>query len=291
MLAERFEAQRSHLRAVAYRMLGSLGDAEDAVQEAWLRLSRADPGDIANLPGWLTTVVGRVCLDMLRARRARREAPSDLHLQEITEQAHGGNGPEQEAVLADSVGRALLVVLDTLRPAERVAFVLHDVFAVAFDEIAPILGRSPQAVKKLASRARRRVQVGADDAARDLSGHHRLVEAFLAAVRAGDMDALLAVLAPDLVRHVDPVLLPAGVPARLRGARTVVEEARTLSEPARDAEPALVNGVLGAVVFRSGQLRLALTFRIEAEKITEFEVIADPERLAQLAVTVLDTRR
>jgi len=293
-LTERFEDMRGHLRTVAYRMLGSLGEAEDAVQETWLRLRRSDTRDVDNLAGWLTTVTARVCLDMLRSRRSRREDAMGVRPPEALDRSRARTDPEQEAVLADSVGRALLVVLETLTPAERVAFVLHDVFAVPFDEIAPILERSTDAAKKLASRARKKVHVGAAENGTekhdvDLTRHRRVVNAFLAAIRAGDMDALLAVLAPDVVRRVDPVLLPAGRAASVvRGARAVVEDARTLSGPGRQAELVLVNGAPGAVVAHAGHLTLALTFIIEDEKITEFEVIGDPARLAGLTVAVFD---
>jgi len=286
-LAQRFETHRAHLRAVAYRMLGSPAEAEDAVQEAWLRLSRSDTGGVHNLAGWLTTVVARVCLDMLRSRRSRREDTIGLELPEPLGNGEGGIDPVDEAVLADSVGRALLVVLETLAPAERIAFVLHDTFAVPFDEIAPILARSPAAAKKLASRARRRVHGPAEVPDADLARHRRVVDAFLAAVRGGDMDALLAVLDPDVVRRTDPVVLPPGAATEVRGAHHVLREAPAFSRHARLAEPALVNGALGALVAPGGQLILVLTFTVKDDRITEFEVIAEPGRLRRLDLAVL----
>ncbi|PXY33203.1 RNA polymerase subunit sigma-70 [Prauserella sp. PE36] len=282
-LAELFEGRRDYLWAVAYRILGSATDAEDAVQETWLRLQRADLGEVGNLPGWLTTVVTRICLDLLRSPRRRRETPADP---ELPDRPGDAADPAREAVLADSVSRALFRVLETLSPAERVALVLHDVFAVPFAEIAPILDRTPQATKRLASRARARVAGGAgEEPVADLAGHRRLVDAFLAAIRAGDTEALLAVLAPDVVRRVDPALLRDGVPAEVRGSATVVAEARTMSAPARTARPALVDGSPGAVVVRDGHVRLALTFRIVGDLIAEFAVIGDPSRLSRLTVT------
>jgi RNA polymerase sigma factor (sigma-70 family) len=284
-LLERFEDARGHLRGVAFRMLGSLDEADDAVQETWLRLRRSDTRDVDNLTGWLTTVTARVCLDVLRSRRSRREDAVGVRPPEPFDRSGAGSGPEQEAVLADSVGRAVLVVLETLTPAERVAFVLHDVFAVPYAEIAPILERSPDAAKKLGGRARIKVHVGAGEADVDVTRHRRVVDAFLAAIRAGDMDALLAVLAPDVVRRVDPVLLPAGgAAAVVRGARAVVEDARRLSAPGQEAELVLVDGAPGAVVVHDGRLTLALTFIIQDDRITEFEVIGDPARLAGLTV-------
>jgi len=286
-LARRFETHRAHLRAVAYRMLGSAAEAEDAVQEAWLRLSRSDTRGVDNLAGWLTTVVARVCLDMLRSGRSRREETIGLELPEPLGNGAGGIDPVDEAVLADSVGRALLVVLETLAPAERIAFVLHDTFAVPFDEIAAILARSPAAAKKLASRARRRVHGRAEVPDADLARHRRVVDAFLAAVRGGDMDALLAVLDPDVVRRTDPVVLPPGAATEVRGPHHVLREAPAFSRHARLAEPALVNGALGALVAPRGQLVLVLTFTVRDDRITEFEVIADPGRLRRLDLAVL----
>ncbi len=286
-LAERFEAQRALLRAVAHRMLGSLDEAEDAVQETWLRLCRVDAGEVDNLTGWLRTVVTRICLDMLRTRRSRRE---DLAEQEVLDQAAGsaqGRPPEDEALLADSVSRALLVVLETLDPVERIAFVLHDMFAVPFSEIAPVLERTPGATKKIASRARHKVRGTPVVPAAELARQHQVVSAFLAAARAGDLTAVLAVLAPDVVRRADPVAVPPGGPAEVRGARAVAEGTTALAHRSRLAEPALVNGMVGAVVAPRGRLLFALTFTIEDDRITAYDVIADPARLRRLDLAVL----
>jgi RNA polymerase sigma-70 factor, ECF subfamily len=293
-LAPRFEAHRSHLRGVAYRMLGSLSEAEDAVQEAWLRYSRTDTSGVENLAGWLTRVVARVCLDMLRSRSSRREQP--LGPQDPAGDGGagggsgggGGSGPEDEAVLAESVGLALLVVLDRLSPAERVAFVLHDLFAVPFDEIAPIVERTPVTTKKLASRARHRVRGPATAPDADLTRHRHVVDAFLAASRDGDIEGLLAVLAPDVVRRADRVAIPAGVPTELRGARSVAEETRTNAARARFARPVLIDGAVGAVVAPRGHLVAALVLTIEDGRIASYEVVADPARLARLDLAVLD---
>ncbi|MGW7640473.1 sigma-70 family RNA polymerase sigma factor [Streptomyces decoyicus] len=287
-LAERFETHRSHLRAVAYRMLGSLSDADDAVQEAWLRLSRVDSNAVENLAGWLTTVVSRLCLDMLRSRTSRREEPVGQHVPDAVQDAGDGSGPEPEALLVDSVGRALLVVLDTLAPAERVAFVLHDMFAVPFDRIAPLVERSPVTTKKLASRARHKVQGTPAVPAADLARQRKVVDAFLAASRGGDLDALLAVLAPDVVRRADPAALPPGAATEVRGAHSVAEGTLVFGRRSRFAAPALVNGTVGIVVAPRGRLLLALTLTVEGEKVTEYEVIADPARLRQLDLAVLD---
>ena len=268
-LAARFEAQRAHLHGVAHRMLGSPAEADDAVQEAWLRLSRAEGVD--NLAAWLRTVVSRVCLDMLRARKNRREDPTGQ-----PPDLADPNTPEHDAVLVDSVGRALLVVLDTLGPAERVAFVLHDLFAVPFDQIALTLERSPAAAKKLASRARSRVRGTPEVPAPDLARDRHVVDAFLAAARGGDIDALLAVLAPDVVRRVAP---DTGLPVEVRGARAVAEETTVFGRRARFAEAALVNGQVGAVVAPHGRLLLALAITVEGDRVTSYEVITDPERL------------
>ena len=290
-LAERFEEQRGHLRAVAYRMLGSLSEADDAVQEAWLRLSGADTSNVENLGGWLTTVVGRVCLDMLRSRTSRREEPLDAHLPErIVSRADGGD-PEQEALLADSVGLALLVVLETLAPAERLAFVLHDMFAVPFEEIAPIVDRSPTAARQLASRARRRVhgmggREGESVAPRsELTRQREVVDAFLAAARGGDFDALLAVLDPDVVLRSDRAAQRPGVPAEVRGAAIVAEQA--VRGGARAARPVLVNGAVGVIVAPRGRLLIVLDFTIRDGKIVAIDAIADPERLRQLDLAML----
>lgn len=283
-LAEWFETQRARLRAVAYRMLGSLSDADDAVQEAWLRLSRTDVSGVENLAAWLTTVVSRVCLDMLRSRTSQRE---DLVGQQLPDQSRGiggGDDPEHEAVLADSVGRALLVVLNTLAPAERIAFVLHDMFAVPFVQIAEIVERSPVTTKKLASRARHKVRGGAIVPGSELARQRRVIEAFLAASRSGDMAAILAVLAPDVVvRRTDL----SGVATVVRGARAVAEGVQVFGRRARFAEPALVNGAVGVVVAPGGRLLVALTFTIEGDKIAEYEVITDSARLLRLGLAVL----
>ncbi|MFI0369744.1 sigma-70 family RNA polymerase sigma factor [Actinomadura sp. 1N219] len=283
-LAERFEAHRGRLRAVAYRMLGSAAEADDAVQEAWLRLSRTDPAGIDNLEAWLRTVVSRLCLDMLRARTARREEPYGW---QPPVQAGDGD-PEREAELLDQVGRAMLVVLDTLGPNERVAFVLHDVFAVPFEEIAAIVGRTPAAAKKLASRARRRVRGAAAVPAAELARQRRVVEAFLAAARGGDLDALLAVLAPDVVRRADAAVLPPGRDPVVRGADAVAREIELFGRRARHAEPALVDGRAGAVVAPHGRLLLAMAITVRDGRVAEYELIADPGRLRRLDLAVLD---
>ncbi|MFH9249304.1 sigma-70 family RNA polymerase sigma factor [Streptomyces lydicus] len=287
-LAARFEAQRSRLRAAAYRMLGSPTEAEDAVQETWLRLARTDDARVDNLPAWLTTVVSRVCLDMLRARTARREELTGQELPERAPDAAEGSDPEHEAFLVDAVGRALLVVLDTLAPAERVAFVLHDLFAVPFDRIAPIVERTPVTTKKLASRARHKVRGTPAVPAAELTRQRRVVEAFLAAARGGDLGELLAVLAPDVVRRVDPAALRAGGAAELRGARAVAEETVLLARNARFAAPALVDGTVGLVVAPHGRLLFALTVTTEDGRVTAYDVIADPARLRGLDLAVLD---
>ncbi|MEV0479558.1 sigma-70 family RNA polymerase sigma factor [Streptomyces sp. NPDC050508] len=284
-LAERFEERRGQLRAVAHRMLGSTVEADDAVQEAWLRLSRSGGDDIGNLAAWLTTVVSRICLDMLRTRASRREDPYGDELPE----ASTGDLPEDEAVLADSVGLALLVVLDTLGPAERVAFVLHDLFSVPFDRIATILDRSRPAAKKLASRARHRVRGTPTVPRAELDRHREVVEAFLTAARGGDLDALLDVLAPDVVRRADPTALPPGVPTELRGARAVAEGTALLRHRTRFAALALVDGDAGIVVAPGGRLLLALRVTVEGERVAAYEVIAGRERLRGLGVAVLGT--
>jgi RNA polymerase sigma factor (sigma-70 family) len=287
-LAERFQANRTHLRAVAYRMLGSLSEADDAVQEAWLRLSRADASGVENLGGWLTTVVARVCLDMLRSRESRREEPLGVRLPEPIVSREDGIDPEQEALLADSVGLALLVVLDTLAPAERLAFVLHDLFAMPFDEIAPIVGRSPAAVRQLASRARRRVQGAATVPDADLARQREVVDAFLAAARGGDFDALLAVLDPDVVVRSDLGAVPPGASRVVRGAPAVAEQALTFARLSPFAQPALVNGAAGLVVARHGRPFSVMGFTITGGKIVEIDILVDPERLHQLDLAVLD---
>ena len=287
-LTEQFEAQRPHLRAVAYRMLGSLSEADDAVQEAWLRLSRSDTSDVENLGGWLTVVVARVCLDMLRSRKARREDSLRAHMLEPNVSRQDEISPEQEALLADSVGLALLVVLDTLAPAERLAFVLHDMFAVPFEEIAPIVGRSPTAARQLASRARRRVH-GTDKVPdSDLVRQREVVNAFLAASRRGDFDALLAVLDPDVVVRADHAAVPPDESREIRGARAVAKQALIFSRHARFAQLALVNGTVGIVVAPRGQLLTVMIFTIRREKIVKIAVLADLARLRQLNLAILD---
>jgi RNA polymerase sigma factor (sigma-70 family) len=282
-LAGRFEASRPRLRAVAYRMLGSLAEAEDAVQEAWIRVAAGYTQDVANLDGWLTTVVARICLDMLRARKSRREEPLDPG----QAAASAAAGPEQEAELADSVGYALLVVLDMLAPAERVAFVLHDMFGLPFDEIGTVTGRSPAAARQLASRARRRVQGtpplpdGRRKAAREVAA------AFLAASRGGDLEALLAVLDPDVVLHADAASVPPGMTDTLVGAATVGRGAVLASRRARYSGIALIDGSPGIVMAPQGRLALVLVFTIPDDKITRIEIISDPDHLARMDLAVL----
>ena len=285
-LAERFEEHRTHLRAVAYRMLGSVSEVDDAVQEAWLRLSRADATGIDNLGGWLTTVVARVCLDMLRSRQSRREEPFTPDAPEPIAAGTRGSNPEQEALLADSVGLALLVVLDRLTPAERLAFVLHDMFAVPFAGIGPIVGRSAEAARQLASRARRRVRGGAAPHP-DLVRQREVVEAFIAALRAGDFEGLLAVLDPDLVVRAD-MPVPSGAPTEIRGAAVWAKGAVAYGHLARLTQPALVDGAIGVVVAPQGRLVRALRFTIANAKITEIEVIGNPARLGELDVSIVD---
>jgi RNA polymerase sigma factor (sigma-70 family) len=285
-LPERFEEHRAHLRAVAYRMLGSPSEAEDAVQEAWLRLSRSGAGEVENIGGWLTTVVGRVCLDMLRSRTSRREEPLGEHVAGRRAESRLGTDPEQEAVMADAVGPALLVVLESLTPAERLAFVLHDMFAIPFEEIAPTVGRSPAATRQLASRARRRVRGAADrvpDA--DLARQRAVVDAFLAASRRGDFDALLALLDPEVVLRADRAAIRLGASKEVRGAAAVAE---SLSGRARAARPALVGGSVGLVWAPGGRPRVAFEFTIEDAKIAQIALVADPDRLRELGLTVLE---
>ena len=287
-LARRFEENRGHLRGVAYRMLGSLSEAEDAVQAAWLRFSRADTSGVENLRGWLTTVVARVCLDMLRSRKSRREEALGADVTETIASRADGIDPEQEALLADSVGLALLVVLETLAPAERLAFVLHDLFAMPFDEIAPIVGRSATAARQLASRARRRVQGAARVPRAELARQREVVEAFLAAARGGDFEGLLAVLDPDVVRRLDDVAAVA--PRELRGAQAVARGALAGSQRARAAPVALalVDGSVGVVVAPRGRLSTVIIFKISRGRIVEMDVIADPARFGQLHLAVLE---
>lgn len=286
-LAERFEEQRKHLRAVAYRMLGSVSEADDAVQETWLRLSRSDARGVDNLVGWLTTVVARVCLDMLRSRASRRrEEPVGLHMPEPIVSGEHGLDPEHEALLAGSVGLALLVVLETLTPAERLAFVLHDTFGMPFEEIAPIVGRSLAATRQLASRARRRVQGEARVPDADLSRQREVVDAFLAAARGGDLQALLAVLDPDVVLRSDRGAAP-GATREVRGARAVAGQALTFAKVGATARPALVNGAAGVVSLdRSGRPFSVLGFTVANGRIVEIDVLADPERLRRLDLQI-----
>lgn len=280
-LAQRFEQNRPHLRAVAYRMLGSLAEADDAVQEAWLRLSRSGPSDVENLGGWLTTVVGRVCLDMLRTRKLRREEPFDANPPALGTHARR---PEDEAILADSVGAAMIVVLEALPPAERVAFVLHDMFSVPFDEIASIVGRSPAAARQLASRARRRVQ-GSDPVPDATSVTKRaVVDAFLAASRSGDFEALLTLLDPDVVVRADAAAVEMGAAGEVRGARAVAE---TFAGRARAARPALIDGVPGLVWMQAGRPLVVFVFTVVDGAVREINMIAEPEPIGDLAVTPL----
>ena len=283
--AEQFERHRTHLHAVAYRMLGSVSEADDAVQEAWLRLDRSDISAVENLRGWLTTVVARVCLDLLRARRSRQEEYAGSWLPEPVVAVENGDDPEHQALLADSVGVALLVVLETLTPAERLSFVLHDMFGVSFGEIGEIVGRTPAAARQLASRARRRVRGAAPVSDPDLDKQREVVDAFLAASRGGDFDALLAVLDPDVVLRADRAAMYAGALREVRGAPDV---ARQFSGRARFAQPALVDGVVGAVWAPGGRPRVVFGFTITRGKIVAIDILADPERLHQLDLAVLD---
>jgi RNA polymerase sigma-70 factor, ECF subfamily len=290
-LAERFQAHRSHLRAVAYRLLGSASDADDAVQGAWLRLRRADPSRVDNLGGWLTTLVARECLDMLRARTARREEPLGTHLPDPILSRQDGIDPEQQALLAEGVGLALQVVLDTLAPAERLAFVLHDMFAIPFEEIAPIVGRSPAAARQLASRARRRVQGAAPAPDADLARQRAVVDAFFAAARAGDFAALLAVLDPDVVVRADAGAVPLGAPRVVRGAAAAAEQVLATGGFARFAQmarPVLVNGAAGVVLVARGRPVAVVGFTIRGGKIVAIDILADPARLRQLDLAALD---
>jgi RNA polymerase sigma factor (sigma-70 family) len=286
LLAEQFEEHRTHLRAVAYRMLGSLNEADDAVQEAWLRLSRSNAGAVVNLGAWLTTVVARVSLNMLRSRNMRREEPIGVRLPDPIVDRADGTDPEHEALLADSIGLALLVVLEMLSPAERLAFVLHDMFAVPFDEIAPIVDRSTEATRQLASRARRRVQGEHTAPDADLDTQRAVVDAFLAASRNGDFEALLAVLDPDVVLRAD--LGPHGGVREVRGAAAVAGQARHYSSIGLDLRPALVNGAAGAVSTRDGAPFAVGGMTVRNGRIVAIAILADPERLSRLDLTVLD---
>ena len=284
-LAERFEANRPHLRGVAYRMLGSVTEADDAVQEAWIRLSRTDTSDVENLRAWLTTVVGRVCLNMLRARKTRREDSLETHVPDPIVGPEQGTDPEQEALLGDAVGLALFVVLDSLTPAERVSFVLHDVFAVPFDDIAPIVGRTPTATRQLASRARRRVQ-GAPVPDVDLDGQWAVVDAFLAAARDGDFERLLAVLDPDVVLRADAGDDRPSLTAVVRGASAVAGQALTFRNFAATATRVLVNGIPGGVAWApDGRPAAVLAMTVRGGRIVGIEVLADPDRLSRLDLT------
>ncbi|WP_406283280.1 sigma-70 family RNA polymerase sigma factor [Embleya sp. NBC_00896] len=285
--AERFEEDRAHLRAVAYRMLGSASEADDAVQETWLRASRAGTEGVENLTGWLTTVVARVCLNMLRSRETRREDPLDAHAPDPTFGQEEGADPEQEALMADSVGLALLVVLDTLAPAERLAFVLHDMFAVPFDEIGPMLERSPAAARQLASRARRRVKGGTPAPDTDPTRRRVVVDAFLAATRGGDFEALVALLHPDVVLRADPAVGPTLEPVVILGAHTVAKGAMAAMGRARFTGPALIDGTVGLVMAPRGRLFLVLCFTVTDDGITGIDVIADPDRLREIDLGVL----
>jgi RNA polymerase sigma factor (sigma-70 family) len=287
-LAGQFEEHRTRLRAVAYRMLGSLSEADDAVQETWLRLSRIDADEVDNLGGWLTTVVARVSLNVLRSRRTRREEPLDVRVPEPIIDRADGTDPEHEALLADSVGLALLVVLETLNPAERLAFVLHDMFAVPFDEIAPIFDRSPEAARQLASRARRRVQGETAVPDADLDTQREVLNAFMAAAREGDFDALLEVLDPDVVLRADGGAVSVGASRVVRGAANVARQATAFSRLDVEVRPALVNGAVGTVTLRDGRPFAIAGFTVRNRRIVEMDILADPERLSRLDLMILD---
>jgi RNA polymerase sigma-70 factor (ECF subfamily) len=290
-LADQFEEQRPHLRSVAYRMLGSVTEADDAVQDAWLRLSRADRSDVQNLGAWLTTVVARVCLNMLRAREQRREDPFEVRVPDPIVSPETGVDPEHEALLADSVGLALLVVLESLTLAERVAFVLHDLFAVSFDEIAPLIERTPAATRQLASRARRRVQGQAPAPDPDLARQREVVDAFFAASRNGDFEALVAVLDPDVVLRSDGGTARPRLNLVLRGAPAVAGQAFTAGRLSPFVRPALINGAAGVVVAAPGRLMFVMAFTVTGGKIVAIDVLADPDRLQAIDLSVLDRRR
>jgi RNA polymerase sigma-70 factor (ECF subfamily) len=288
-LAERFEQNRGHLRAVAYRMLGSASEADDAVQEAWLRLSRSDADAIENLAGWLTTVVSRVCLDMLRSRSSRREEPLEPAATAGPPNPELLGNPEQETLMADSIGAALLIVLDRLHPAERLAFVLHDMFAVSFDEIAAILGRSPEAARQLASRARRRVQGAPAVPRASLIEHRRVVDAFLDALRHGDFEGLVAVLDPDIVVKIDEVAASPGAPREIHGARNWAKGAIAFSRQlAGFVQPMLVNGEVGLVWAPGGHVFRLLHFSFAEGRIATVDIVADPARLREFDLAVLE---
>jgi RNA polymerase sigma factor (sigma-70 family) len=287
-LGQRFETYRSHLRAVAYRMLGSLSEADDAVQESWLRLNRSDAAEIANLHSWLTTVVARVCLDMLRSRKLRQEQHLDEQMPGEIPSRQFGTNPEQEALLADSVGIALLVVLDTLTPAERLAFVLHDILDVSFAEIGVVVGCTPSAARKLASRARRRVRGMEKIPDRDLSAQRKVVDAFVAALREGDFESLVSVLDPDVVFRVDAAASPSRQVIEIRGARRCARGALTYSLGTQLVRPLRIDGSVGLAFAPNGQLSRVLTFVFANGKIVQVEIIGDPERLRQLDLAVLE---
>ena len=287
LLAERFEEHRGHLRAVAYRMLGSINEADDAVQEAWLRLSRSDSDAVDNLGGWLTTVVGRVCLDMLRTRKSRREDSLDARLPDPIVSGERGVEPEQEALIADSVGLAMLVVLEALTPAERIAFVLHDTFGVPFDEVAPIIGRTPVATRKLASRARQRVRGVAPAPDGDLRSQRKVVDAFLAAARDGDFERLLAVLDPNIVLRADTGGARTPGLREVRGAQAVANQAATFARAdgaGASKRPVLVNGAIGVVALRDGKPYALHAYTVRGDRIVAIDVLADPERLRALDI-------
>ncbi len=285
-LAQQFEDCRPHLRAVAYRMLGSLSEADDAVQDAWLRLSRADTSEVENLTAWLTTVVARVALNVLRSRKTRREQPLDVHVPDPIVDPVDGTNPEHEAMLADSVGLAMLVVLETLSPPERLSFVLHDMFAVPFDEIGTILDRSPEAARQLASRGRRRVRGTAPVPDPDLTAQWEVIDAFLAAAREGDFDALVAVLDPEVTLRADRGL--AGISRHVRGAETVASQALMWSRVDLTIHRALINGAAGLVSMRGGRPFSVGAFTVRDGKIVEFDILADPDRLAKLDLAILE---
>ncbi len=288
-LARQFEENRGHLRAVAYRMLGSIAEADDAVQEAWLRLSRADSSTVENLAAWLTTVVARICLDMLRSRSSRREDVLDTEIAEPAATRPSAADPEQEAILADSVGLALLVVLDRLAPAERLAFVLHDMFAVSFEEIGSMIGRTPDAARQLASRARRRVQ-GADSVSADRAEQRDLVKAFLNALRAGDFEGLIAVLDPDVLVRVDAAAARTGAPREIRGAATWARGAIAFAQAFRQGQPvvALIDGSVGIILAPGGHLQRVVRFTFMNGRIKEADIVADRQRLEQMELGVVE---
>jgi len=285
-LAERFEEQRTHLRAVAYRMLGSLTEADDAVQDTWVRVSRAETSEVENLGGWLTTIVARICLNMLRSRNVRREEPLEVHLPDPVISPAGELRPEEQALLADSVGLALQVVLDALAPAERLAFVLHDMFELPFEEIAPMVGRSPVAARQLASRARRRVR-GAEIPDPDLTRQRAVVDAFFLAARGGDFDALVALLHPDIVLRADFGPSRPAASTIVRGAAAVARQARLGANPAALLHPALINGAAGVVITLNGQPLVVMAFTVVGDQVVELDLIADPERVRRVSSAVL----